>query len=63
MEPYIATGREPHHLDWHTFLQQQTQPPLDSASAAIETTVALPSQLAHAFRQLDAELDKLVLQA
>ena len=35
----------------------------DLASAALETTVALPSQLARAFRQLDAELDKLVANA
>jgi hypothetical protein len=35
----------------------------DVTSAAIETTMALPSQLALAFRQLDAELDKLVTDA
>jgi hypothetical protein len=35
----------------------------DVASAAIETTIALPSQLASAFRQLDTELDKLVADA
>ncbi len=32
----------------------------DVASAAIDTTATLPSELARAFRQLDAELDKLV---
>ena len=35
----------------------------DVASAAIDTTVALQSALARAFRQLDAELDKLVADA
>ena len=35
----------------------------DVASAAIDTTVALPSELARAFRQLDADLDKLVSDA
>jgi hypothetical protein len=35
----------------------------DMASAAIETTATLPSQLASAFRQLDVELDKLVADA
>ena len=35
----------------------------DVASAALETATAWPSQLARAFRQLDDELDKLVLQA
>jgi hypothetical protein len=43
-----------------TKLQQRI---FDTASAAIETTAALPSQLACAFRQLDAELDKLVADA
>jgi hypothetical protein len=57
---YILTtyGRKVVYL--MTKLQQRI---FDVASAALETTVALPSQLAHAFRQLDAELDKLVLQA
>ncbi len=35
----------------------------DLASAALETTTAWPSQLAHAFRQLDAQLDNLVTNA
>ena len=43
-----------------TKLQQRI---FDVASAALETATALPSLLAHAFRQLDAELDKLVAQA
>ncbi len=57
---YILTtyGRKVVYL--MTKLQQRI---FDMASAAIETTVALPSQLAHAFRQLDAELDKLVAEA
>ena len=29
IEPYIAIGREPHHLDWHTFFQQQPEPPAE----------------------------------
>ena len=33
------------------------------ASAALDTNTPLPSQLAHAFRQLDNELDKLVAKA
>jgi hypothetical protein len=35
----------------------------DLSSAALETTTALPSQLARAFRQLDAQIDKLVTYA
>ena len=33
------------------------------ASAALDTNTPLPSQLAHAFRQLDNELDNLVVKA
>jgi hypothetical protein len=57
---YILTtyGRKVVYL--MTKLQQRI---FDVTSAAIETTVALPSQLARAFRQLDAELDKLVADA
>lgn len=57
---YILTtyGRKVVYL--MTKLQQRI---FGMASAAIQTTVALPSQLALAFRQLDTELDKLVAQA
>jgi hypothetical protein len=57
---YVLTtyGRKVVYL--MTKLQQRI---FDVASAAIETTAALPSQLAHAFRQLDAELAKLVADA
>ncbi len=57
---YILTtyGRKVVYL--MTKLQQRI---FDVTSAALETTVALPSQLAQAFRQLDAELDKLVAAA
>jgi hypothetical protein len=43
-----------------TKLQQRI---FNVASAALVTTSALPSQLAHAFRQLDDELDRLVAKA
>jgi hypothetical protein len=57
---YILTtyGRKVVYL--MTKLQQRI---FNVASAALETTSALPSQLAHAFRQLDDELDKLVAKA
>ena len=53
---YILTtyGRKVVYL--MTKLQQRI---FDVASAALETTVALPSQLARTFRQLDEELSKL----
>lgn len=32
IDPYTATGRETHHLDWHTFFEQQPQEPGSAAS-------------------------------
>lgn len=57
---YILTtyGRKVIYL--MTKLQQRI---FNVASAAFDTTLALPSQLARAFRQLDEELDKLVATA
>ena len=35
-DPYIATGREPHHRAWQTFFPQQAPPPPDEASPKIK---------------------------
>ena len=32
IEPYIATGREPHPLDWHSYFKQLPEPPGEEAS-------------------------------
>lgn len=32
IEPYIATSREVHHLDWHTFFEQPPDAPLTRQS-------------------------------
>lgn len=45
IEPYIATGREPHHLDWHTFFQQQPEPPPDESSALVQMTCKLQTEI------------------
>ncbi len=57
---YILTtyGRKVAYL--MTKLQQRI---FNIASAAVEATTDMPSRLAHAFRQLDAELGKLVADA
>jgi hypothetical protein len=57
---YVLTtyGRKVVYL--MTKLQQRI---FNIASSALDLTVALPSQLARAFRQLDDELDKLVVDA
>jgi transposase len=48
IEPYIATGREPHHLDWHTFFQQQPEPPTDESSAMVKMAYKLQTEIGKA---------------
>lgn len=41
IDPYIATGRLPHHPDWRTWLQQAPTPPPDDASPRLKMTYKL----------------------
>jgi transposase len=50
--PYIATGRELHHLDWHTFFQEQGQPPAEDASPKIQMAYKLQSDIGQAIYRL-----------
>jgi hypothetical protein len=52
IEPYIATGRDPHHLDWHTFFQQQPEPPAEEASALVKMAYKLQTEIGHAIYRL-----------
>jgi transposase len=52
IEPYIATGREPHHLDWHTFFQQQPEPPADEASPIVKMAYKLQTEIGKAIYRL-----------
>lgn len=52
IEPYIATGREPHHLDWHTFFQQQPEPPADKASPIVKMAYKLQTEIGKAIYRL-----------
>jgi len=52
IEPYIASGREPHHLDWHTFFQQQPEPPADEASALVKMAYKLQTEIGKAIYRL-----------
>jgi hypothetical protein len=52
IEPYIATGREPHHLDWHTFFQQQPEPPADEASPVVKMAYKLQTEVGKAIYRL-----------
>jgi transposase len=52
VEPYIATGREPHHLDWHTFFQQEPEPPADEASPIVKMAYKLHTEIGKAIYRL-----------
>ena len=52
IEPYIATGREPHHLDWHTFFQEQPDPPAEDASPKVKMAYKLQTEIGQAIYRL-----------
>jgi transposase len=52
IEPYIATGREPHHLDWHTFFQPQPEPPAEESSAMVKMAYKLQTEIGQAIYRL-----------
>ena len=52
IEPYIATGREPHHLDWHTFFAEQPQEPAEDASPKLRMAYKLRTEIGQAIYRL-----------
>jgi len=52
IEPYIATGREPHHLSWRTFFADQPEPPPESASVKEKMAYKLRTEIGHAIYRL-----------
>jgi len=52
IEPYIATGREPHHLDWHTFFQEQPEQPADDDSPKVKMAYKLQTEIGQAIYRL-----------
>jgi transposase len=52
IEPYIATGREPHHLDWRSFFQQQPEPLADETSAIVKMAHKLQTEIGKAIYRL-----------
>ena len=51
IEPYIATGREPHHQSWQALVAEQPAPPAD-ASPAIKMAYKLQTDVGHAIYRL-----------
>ena len=52
VDPYIATGREPHHQDWRTFFQEQPEPPADNASPKVKMAYKLQTPIGQAIYRL-----------
>jgi len=52
IDAYIATGREPHHKDWHTFFQEQIEPPAENASTKVKMAYKLQTEIGQAIYRL-----------
>ena len=52
IEPYIATGREPHHLSWERFFAQQPTPPSAEASPKVKMAYKLQTEIGRAIYRL-----------
>jgi len=52
IEPYIATGREPHHLDWHTFFAKKPEAPAEDASPTVKMAYKLQTKIGHEIYRL-----------
>ncbi len=48
IEPYIATGREPHHRSWQSWFAVQPAPPPADASALVQMAYKLQTDIGHA---------------
>jgi transposase len=52
VEAYIATGREPHHKDWHTFFATLPEPPGEEASPKEKMAYKLQTEIGKAIYRL-----------
>lgn len=52
VEAYIATGREPHHQDWRSFLSQLPEPPGEEASPKEKMAYKLQTEIGKAIYRL-----------
>ena len=52
IDPYITTGREPHHQDWRSFFQEQPTPPAEDASATVKMASKLRTEIGQAIYRL-----------
>jgi hypothetical protein len=52
IEPYIATGREPHHQNWPQFFAQAPEPPAEQASPIVKMAYKLQTDIGQAIYRL-----------
>jgi transposase len=52
VEPYIATGREPHHRSWQSFFAVIAAPPPDDASPKVKMAYKLQTEIGQAIYRL-----------
>jgi transposase len=52
IEPYIATGREPHHLSWQERFAAEPEPPAADASPQVKMAYKLRTQIGQAIYRL-----------
>lgn len=52
IEPYIATGREPHQRTWQLFFAERPQPPAEDASLRVKMAYKLQTTIGHAIYRL-----------
>jgi transposase len=52
IDPYIATGREPHHLRWETFFGKPLTPPPADASLKVKMAYKLQTDIGRAIYRL-----------
>ncbi|MBI3934972.1 MAG: transposase [Acidobacteria bacterium] len=52
IEPFIATGREAHHLSWRAFFATQPAPPPEDASLTVKMAYKLQTEIGQAIYRL-----------
>jgi len=52
IEPYIATGREPHYKSWRSFFDEQPEPALETASLKEQMAYKLRTEIGQAIYRL-----------
>jgi hypothetical protein len=52
IDPYIAAGRDSHHFDWQTLMDDEPEPPLDDATHKSKMLYKLRTQVGKAIYKL-----------